>query len=100
MEPPQPRWYLGRPELGRRRRVLEAIAQIGLAVGASAVSTAEDGPVLLEPVPEDAAAAVRAVRGHGLGRALQGVEGVRAAGLPHLEHLVVLVPADVASSHG
>src|SRR5215207_6647198 len=64
------------------------------------VGTAVDRAVHFHAVAYDLAAAVRAARRERVRRALEAVEGVRIApGHGHLERLVVLVAADLASRH-
>src|SRR4029450_3271933 len=60
---------------------------------------AEDGAVLLDTVPDDAVAAMRASWRKRLNRALKRVKRHGAARHRHLKALVVVVPALVASSH-
>jgi hypothetical protein len=64
------------------------------------MGAAEHLTVLFHAVTEDAAAAMQALRGYALRRALDAVEGVRATGVPYLEGLVVVVAANITSRHG
>src|SRR5215472_15938783 len=64
-----------------------------------AMSAAVEGVAILDAVPDDAAAAVRAPGCERLDRAFEAVEGVRAAILLDSEGLVVIVAAEVASGH-
>ena len=63
------------------------------------VRAAEDPALGFDPVTDDAAAAVRALRRQFVDRTLEAVEGVRRACRAYLERLIVLVSADVASRH-
>jgi len=58
------------------------------------VGAAEAPAISLHAVAEDAAAAMGALRGEGVDRALEAVEGVRPAGHHHLECLVGLLPSN------
>src|SRR5581483_5854264 len=91
----------------RRRRsgsgawALRALAQRLLAAMASAVRAAIHFAVGFHAVAEDAAAAMCAHRGELLDRALEAVEGMRAAACDaHGKSLVVTVTAHFAGRHG
>jgi len=60
----------------RSRCRADAIAQAGYANGLGAVLAAKEGAVLLEPVADDADAAVLAGRRQRMDRAFEAVEGV------------------------
>src|SRR5262249_17396465 len=65
-----------------------------------AMGTAVDLPVCLDPMTDDPAMAVGALRRHRLNFALEAVERHRAASLRHVQSLVVVVTADIATRHG
>jgi len=76
------------------------VDELCLALLAGAVRTAEELPVGLEAVAEDAAVAVVADRCHLLGGAFDAVEGMdRSLGV-YLERHLVVVAADLAHGHG
>src|SRR5205807_3698010 len=78
------------------RPILEALdAGLLCAVGATVV-----GAALFDAVADDLAATVGAGGGQCVDGALEGVEGVRAAGRRHVERLVVVVATHVAFRHG
>jgi hypothetical protein len=52
-----------------------------------------------QAVSHDPALAMRALRGQGVDRALETVEGHRAATLRHAERLVVVVTANITARH-
>src|SRR4029453_12518753 len=83
----------------RSRRRADAIAQAGYANGLGAVLAAEEGAVLLEPVADDADAAVLAGRRQRVDRAFETVEGVGGTVHADLKCLVVVVSAGFASGH-
>src|SRR5207244_4089563 len=92
----------GRGALTRYRR--ESLAALGGAVADAALmlgamSAAKDVAGRLDSMPADLAAAMRARGRHRLHRAVEAVEGHRAAGAGDLEGLVVIVAADIASGH-
>jgi hypothetical protein len=60
---------------------------------------AEDRAVMLDTMPDDAAAAMRAGWRERLDRTFERVEDHGAAGHPNLEALVVVVAALLASRH-
>src|SRR4051794_22470971 len=70
----------------RRQRVRLLLGTVGAAV---------DIPALLDPVPDDAYAAVRAGGSQGVDRAPEAVEGVGLALQRDLERLVVVVAANL-----
>ena len=65
-----------------------------------AMDAAEDGAVVLDPMPDDAAAAMRAGGRERLDRAFEAVEDHGAAAHGDLEALVVVVAALFTSRHG
>src|SRR5215475_3159963 len=83
----------------RSRRRADAIAQAGCANGLGAMLAAEEGAVLLEPVADDADAAVLAGRRQRVDRAFETVEGVGGAVHADLKRLVVVVSAGFTSRH-
>src|SRR5262245_18582421 len=83
----------------RSRRRADAIAQAGYANGLGAVLAAEEGAVLLEPVADDADAAVLAGRRQRMDRAFEAVEGVGGTVHADLKRLVVVVSAGFTSRH-
>src|SRR5207302_9333473 len=64
------------------------------------VLAAEEGAFLLEPVPDDADAAMGTGRRQRVDRALERIEGVGCAALGDLKGLVVIVTAGFTSRHG
>src|SRR5688500_3502881 len=64
-----------------------------------AVCAAEEAPVSLHAVPDDAAATVRTGRREYVNRALERVERVSGAGHGHRERLVVVVTTELAFCH-
>src|SRR5438067_4511097 len=64
-----------------------------------AVLAAEEGALLLEPMPDDADAAMGAGRRQRVDRALEAVESVSDAVLGDLKRLVVIVAAGFTSLH-
>src|SRR5262249_24465380 len=83
----------------RPRRRADAIAQAGYANGLGAMLAAKEGTVLLEPVADDADAAVLAGRRQRVDRAFEAVEGVGGTVHADLKCLVVVVSAGFASGH-
>src|SRR5688500_16109387 len=79
-------------ELGPVDRCLDALL-------AGAVRAAEEGPIRLDSMTDDPAAAVIAGRCEGVDGALERVEGVALGAQSHLERLVVFVAADLTDSH-
>ena len=65
-----------------------------------AMDTAEDSAVVLDPMPDDAAAAMRAGGRESLDSAFEAVEDHGAAAHSDLEALVVVVAALLTSRHG
>jgi hypothetical protein len=82
---------------GRRA---EPVAQADDAGHLGAMLTAEERAVLLEPVADDADAAILAGRRQRMDRAFEAVEGMGGAVHAHLERLVVVVAAGFTSGHG
>src|SRR5690606_5656927 len=78
---------------------LDAIPEPLDALGVRAVRAAVVGAVALDPVTDDAAAAVRAARGERVDRALERIERVRRSPLQDLKCLVVVVATDFAARH-
>src|SRR5688572_26939687 len=78
---------------------LGAVAQLFHTLVLGAMVAAEHAPVLLQAVPDDPGAAVRAGGCQRLDRAFEAVEGVGLPGHHHLEGLVVIVTAAFASRH-
>src|SRR5262245_52370727 len=81
------------------RAALGAVAQLLHALVLGAVVAAEHPVVLLQPVADDARAAMGAGGRQRLDRALEAVEGMGLAGHHHLEGFVVIIAASFASRH-
>ena len=64
------------------------------------MGAAIDRALMLDPMPYDAAAAMRADRRQHMDRAFEAVEDDGAAAHLHLETLVVVIAALLASRHG
>jgi hypothetical protein len=75
------------------------ISQFGRSSGACAVDAAEDLTFLLHPMPNNAAATVRAGRGEPLYCAFKAVKNMALPGDSDFESLVVVISADLAFSH-
>jgi hypothetical protein len=63
------------------------------------VGAAIEGPLRLDTMPNDLAAAVLAYRSQPVNGAFEAVERMGVAGCNHLEGEVVIVTADFTSSH-
>src|SRR5215510_2275271 len=83
----------------RSRRPADAIGQAGDANGLGAMLAAKEGAVLLEPVADDADAAVLACRRQRMDRAFETVEGVGGTVHAGLKRLVVVVSTGFTSRH-
>ena len=81
------------------RNALSAISQLRLPRGAGAIDAAINFSVLLDPVSDHAAVAVRTMRRQRVDRALEAVEGVMLTFDHNLKRLVVFVLANFACSH-
>ena len=87
---------------GRRRTVVRAsntIAQFGSTFLLGAVSATKDRVVLLDPMTDDACAALWASRCKGLNGTFETIECVANAIHGYLERLVVIVTARFAFRH-
>jgi len=80
-------------------RGADAVAQAGDAGPLGAMLAAEERPFLLEPVADDADAAIVAFRRQRMDRAFEAVEGMGGTVHAHLERLVVVVSAGFTSGH-
>src|SRR5262245_23950317 len=98
--PKRPARQQGRAHYSGGALAADAVAQAGDASHLRAMLAAEEGAVLLQPVADDADAAVLAGRRQRVDRAFETVEGVRGSAHAHLERLVVIVPAGFTSGHG
>lgn len=77
-----------------------AVMQPGSARFPCAMCAAKYPPVLLHPVPNDTAGTMLAAWRHGLDRAFEAVECRGSARHHHLEGLVVVISALLATRHG
>jgi hypothetical protein len=75
------------------------ISQFGRSSDTRAVDATEDLTFLLDPMPDNAAATVRAGRGESLYRAFKAVKNMALPFDNDLESLVVVISADLAFSH-
>src|ERR687898_2716223 len=92
--------YADTPRTLRRSGApLGAVLKLHDAGLARAMGAAVHRPVRLHAMADHLAPAVRALRGHGVNRALERIEHVRLAADPDLERLVVLVTAHLALRH-
>jgi RNase P/RNase MRP subunit POP5 len=81
------------------RRVADAVAQARHAGLLGAMLAAEEGPLLLQSVADDADAAILACRRQRMNGAFEAVEGVSGVTHRHLKGLVVIVSAGFTSGH-
>jgi hypothetical protein len=75
------------------------ISQLGRSSDTRAVDAAEDLTFLLDPMPDNAAATVRAGRGEPLYGAFKAVKNMAFSFDNDFESLVVVISADLAFSH-
>lgn len=91
-----------RPRRGQLQIVstlLVTALRTGHAAVLRAMSAAEDGPVGLDPVPHDTAAAMFASRRQRVDRTFEAVERVGRSGHHHIERFIVFVATDFARFH-
>jgi hypothetical protein len=81
------------------RRGANAVAQPGDANHLGAMLAAEEGAILLQPMPDDADAAILACRCQRVDGAFEAVERVGSTVHAHLKGLVVIVSAAFTSGH-
>ena len=82
-----------------RRHGSDAISELARPAFLCAMGAAIHNAARFDPVPDDAALAMRAFRREHVNRAFEAVEGVFLPVPPNCEGFVVIVPAHIAFGH-